>query len=117
MIKHWIISTLAILIAAYLLPSVDVTVLGAIVFAIVFAIINLFIKPVINLIALPINILTLGIFSLVINALLILLSAKVIDGFSVGGFWSAFFFGILLSLINIVFGIFDKKDKKEGILA
>ncbi len=115
MIKHWIISTLAILIAAYLLPSVDVTLLGAIVFAIVFAIINLFIKPVINLVALPINILTLGIFSLVINALLILLSARFIEGFSVGGFWSAFFFGILLSLINIVFGVFDKKGKTDNL--
>jgi putative membrane protein len=102
-ILHWIISTIAILIAAYLLPGVTVTLIGALVLAVVLGIINVFIKPVVFLLTLPINILTLGLFSLVINALLILLAAKIVPGFSVNGFWIALLFSIVVSLVNIVF--------------
>lgn len=102
-LKHWIISAIAIGVAAYLLPGVEVTVIGAFVLAIVWALINIFIKPVIFILTLPITILTIGLFSLVINGLLILLASKIVQGFEVDGFWSAFFFAIILSLINIVF--------------
>lgn len=101
---HWVVSALAILVAAYLLPGVDVTLIGALVLAIVLALINIFLKPLITLLTLPINIVTLGLFSLVINALLILLAAAVVPGFSVDGFWTALFFSILLALINWLFG-------------
>jgi putative membrane protein len=101
-IKHWIVSVLAIGVAAYLLPGVEVTIIGALVLAVVWTLINTFIKPVIFILTLPINILTIGLFSLVINGLLILLAAKIVQGFEVAGFWSAFFFAIILSLINMV---------------
>ncbi len=106
-IGHWIISALAIIIAAYLLPGVTVTIVGAFVLAVVLAIINIFIKPIIFILTLPINILTIGLFSFVINALLILLAASIVPGFAVSGFVSALLFAIVLSLINIVF------DSKE----
>jgi putative membrane protein len=67
------------------------------------AIINIFIKPVIFVLTLPINIITLGLFSLIINALLILLAETIVPGFSVSGFWTAFLFSIVISLINTVF--------------
>lgn len=105
---HWIITAIAILLAAYLLPGVDVTILGAIVLAVVLALINLFVKPIVGLLTLPINIVTLGLFSLVVNALLIMLAALVVPGFTVEGFWPAFFFSIVLSLITAVFGIWKK---------
>jgi putative membrane protein len=108
-IAHWIVSALAILVAAYLIPGVHVTILSALVLAIVLGIINIFLKPIVNLITLPINILTLGLFSLVINALLILLAAHVVPNFTVDGFWPAFFFAIVLSLVNAVFGAMSKK--------
>ena len=104
-IIHWIVSAVAILIAAYLIPGVEVTLLGAIVLAVVLALINVFIKPIVSLLTLPLNIVTLGLFSLVVNALLVLLAAMIVPGFSVVGFWPAFFFAIVISLINWLFGL------------
>jgi putative membrane protein len=104
---HWIVSVVAIIIAAYLLPGVTVTLVGALVLAVVLGIINVFIKPVIKLLTLPINLLTLGLFSLVINALLIMLAAALVPGFEVAGFWSALLFAVLSSLINALFSALD----------
>jgi putative membrane protein len=101
---QWIISAIAIGITAYLLPGVDVTLVGALVLAVVLAIINILIKPIIFILTLPINILTIGLFSLVINALLVWGAALLVPGFAVAGFWSAFFFAIILALVNMVFG-------------
>lgn len=103
-IMQWIISALAIGVAAYLLPGVDVTPVGALVLAVVLAIINIFIKPVLFILTLPVTIVTLGLFSLVVNALLVWGAAAIVPGFAVAGFWSAFFFAIILALVNVVFG-------------
>lgn len=112
-ILQWFISAVAIIITAYLLPGVMVTPVGALVLAVVLALINIFIKPVIFLLTLPINILTLGIFSLVINAVLVMVASSVVPGFSVAGFWPAFWFAIIFSLINALFGAGDKKEKEN----
>lgn len=106
---HWLVSAVAILIAAYLIPGVDVTLLGALVLAVVLGIINVFFKPIIALLTLPINIVTLGLFSLVVNALLIMLAAMVVPDFHVDGFWAAFFFSIVVSLVTALFGMMSKK--------
>lgn len=100
---HWIASTLAILIAAYIIPGVDVTLVGAVVLAVVLGIINLFIKPILTILTLPLTIVTLGLFSLVLNAGLIILAAYVVPGFIVTGFLPALLFSVLLSLINALF--------------
>jgi len=105
-IKNWIISTIAILIATYLIPGVSVTLVGAIILAVVLGVINAFIRPVILILTLPLNILTLGLFSFVINALLVLLASKIVTGFTVKGFWWAMLFSIVVSLIN---SLFNKK--------
>lgn len=102
-ITQWLVSTVAILIAAYLLPGVEVTLVGALVLAVVLAVLNQFIKPILILLTLPINIVTLGLFSLVINALLVLLADKIVPGFAISGFWIAVLFSIVLSLLNSVF--------------
>ncbi len=107
-LAHLIVSAIAVGIAAWLLPNVDVTPLAAVVVVVVLAILNLFIKPIIVLLTLPLNILTLGLFTLVINALLVLLAAHIVPGFVVVGFWPALWFSVLLWLINSVFGL--KKD-------
>lgn len=106
---HWIVNAVAIGLAAYLIPGVDVTLLGAIVLAVVLALINIFLRPIINLLTLPLNIVTLGLFSLVVNALLIMLAGMLVPGFTVDGFWPAFFFGILVALINALFGMGMRK--------
>ncbi|MFW5853251.1 MAG: phage holin family protein [Patescibacteria group bacterium] len=108
-LKHLFLSFLAILVAAYILPGVEITIIAAVAAAIVLGIINISIKPLIFILTLPINIFTLGLFSLVINALMILLAAAIVPEFSVAGFWSALFFSILVSLINTLF--VDEKRK------
>ena len=102
-ISHLLLSAIAIAITAYLLPGAEVTILGAVVAAVVLAAINLFIKPIIFALTLPITIVTIGLFSLVLNALFVWLAAYLVPGFNIAGFWSAFFFAIILSLINMVF--------------
>ena len=107
MLIHWIVSTVAILIAAYLIPGVTVTLTGALVLAVVLGIINIFIRPILRILTLPLTILTLGIFSLILNALLVMLAGAIVPGVTIAGFWAAFFFAILISLINAFFNRFD----------
>ncbi len=104
-IIHWFISAIAIFLASELIPGVEVSLWGALLLAVVLGLINIFLKPIITILTLPFNILTLGLFSLVVNALLIMLAGFVVPGFTVTGFWPAFFFAILLSLINALFSM------------
>ena len=98
---NWIISALAILAASYLLQGVHVAnFTTALVAALVLGIINAFIKPLLILLTLPITILTLGLFTLVLNALLVLLASSFVKGFTVDGFWWAVAFSLVLSVIN-----------------
>lgn len=110
-LSHLFVSTIAIIIATYLIPGATITFTSAIVLAVVLGIINIFIKPFIKLIALPLTIATLGLFSLVINALFILLAEKIVPGFSVSGFWTALLFSIVLSLINALFSRFQRDEE------
>ncbi len=83
----------------------------AIVFAIVLGILNLIVSPILKLLGLPLTIITLGLFSLVINAIVILIADYLIEGMQVDGFWWAFIFSIALSLItSLVSGIFSSDD-------
>ncbi len=107
---HWLTATAAILIAAYLIPGVAVTLLGAIVFAVVLGLINVFVRPVLFLLTLPVTIVTLGIFSLVLNALLIWGASFIVEGVSIDGFWTALVFSILLALVNALFNLLRKDD-------
>ncbi|HEY1037667.1 MAG TPA: phage holin family protein [Candidatus Paceibacterota bacterium] len=108
-LMQWLISTIVIIVAAMLVPGVTTTLVGAILLAVVLAIINLFIRPFIFVLTLPVNVLTLGLFSLVINALLVMLAAEVVPGFAVSGFWTALIFSVVLALINAVFGTYHRK--------
>ncbi|UOE39120.1 MULTISPECIES: phage holin family protein [Chryseobacterium] len=73
---------------------------SAVIFAIVMGILNLVVKPILSLFSLPLTIITLGFFSLVINAVIILIADYFIDSMHVDGFWWAFIFGIVLSVIT-----------------
>jgi putative membrane protein len=98
---HWLITTIAVLISAYLLPGVTVKgFFAALVTALVLGLINTFIRPILLILTLPINILTLGLFTFVINALLIMLTSAVVPGFDVRSFWWALLFSLVLSLIK-----------------
>ena len=107
---HWLVSVLAIVIAAELVPGVAISLWGAVVLAVVLGIINLFIKPVLTILTLPLTIITLGLFSLVLNAGLILLADIVVSEFSVANFWIALLYSVVLSLINAVFFSLTSKN-------
>ncbi len=95
----------AVMISAYVIPGVAVNgFLVAVVVAVILSIVNFIIKPIVTLLTLPINILTLGLFTLVINALMILLVSSIVPGFLVTGLWPAVLFGIVLSLVNGLLG-------------
>ena len=97
----WLISALIIIVIAYILPGAEVSgFIAAIVAALVIGLINAFIKPVLIILTLPINVLTLGLFTFVINALLIMLASAIVPGFSVQNFWWALLFSLLLSIIT-----------------
>lgn len=102
---NWMVSGMAIVITAYLLPGVRLSGLfAALVTALVLGFINAFIKPVLTLLTLPLTVLTLGLFTLVINALLIMLTSKIVPGFQVHGFWWALAFSLVLAVVNFALG-------------
>ena len=100
---------MAIGIAAYLVPGATVTLIGALILAVVLAALNLLIRPILLVLTLPITILTLGLFSLVINAFLVWLAAAIVPGFSILDFWSALFFAAVLAVVNWVFFVWGQK--------
>jgi putative membrane protein len=105
-----ILSALAVFICATVLPGAHVDgFLIAIVVAGVLAILNVLVKPILVILTIPITFLTLGLFLLVINTILILLVDWLVPGFTVDGFWWALLFSILLSLVNAIFGGLNEK--------
>lgn len=100
---NWLISALAIIVTAYILPGVHIEgFTTALVVAVVLGVINIFIKPILIILTLPINILSLGLFTFVINAVIIILVSKIVPGFKIDGFIWALLFSIILSVINSV---------------
>ena len=81
----------------------------ALVLAVVLALLNAIVKPILVILTLPITIITLGLFLFVINALIIMLGSRLVDGFRVDGFWWALLFSILLSLVSSVLYSVGKK--------
>ncbi|HXE41173.1 MAG TPA: phage holin family protein [Azonexus sp.] len=97
----WIVNALALLALPYVVPSVQIAGFGtALLVAVVLGLINTLLRPLLVLLTLPVTLLTLGLFIFVINALLFQLADALIDGFHVGGFWSALFGSIAYSLIS-----------------
>lgn len=111
-IIQFLMNELAVLLAAYLLPGVDVDHYGhALLVALVLSIANVFVRPLLILFTIPLTIATLGLFLLVINAIVILLVDSLVPGFRVESFWWALGFSIILSIFNSMFS--DLTKKKE----
>ena len=103
LIISWLLYALTIIFIAWLIPGISVeNFSSAMLVCVIIALINIFIKPVIKLITLPINFLTLGIFGLIINALLFMLAGYLAPGVHVDGFVSAFLGSIVLSFLGFV---------------
>ena len=113
---NFIIRLLITAISAFILSKILTGVqfedfMSTIIFAVVLGLLNLIVRPILSILSLPITILTLGLFSFVINALIILLADYLMTSMTVDGFWWALLFSILLSLITSAFSsIFESND-------
>lgn len=109
-----IVSALAVIITAYVLPGVNInSVITGIIVAAVLSLLNTLVKPILIVLTIPITIFTLGLFLLVINACIILLTSRIVTGFEVDGFWPALFFSIILSLVTSIFNGLARKKEEE----
>jgi putative membrane protein len=103
LLLHWLISAVSLVIVAYLFPGIELRGLGsALIAPIVIGLINATIGFILKIVTFPITILSLGIFLLVINALMLQLASYLVPGFFVAGFWSAFFGAIVLSIVSMI---------------
>ena len=111
-IIRFLLNGLAILLTAYLLPDAEVDDYGtALIVALLLTISNIVVKPILIVLTIPITVITLGLFLLVINAFIILMVDYLVDGFTVGGFWWALLFSLILSVFNSLFDDLTKEKK------
>ncbi len=100
-ILRLLISSISVFVTAYIVPGVHVeSFTTSIIVAVVLGILNVFVKPVLLILTIPITIITLGLFTLVINVGLIALAAYIIQGFEIESFLAALLFGIAMSFVN-----------------
>ena len=104
---RWIINALALAVAAWLLKGIVVgSYTSLVVAAMVIGLLNAFVRPVVLLLTLPLNILTLGLFTFVVNGAMILLAGDVVRGFEVSGFFSAVFGSIIMGGVSFFLNLF-----------
>jgi putative membrane protein len=103
LLAQWILSAIALIIVSRIVPGFHVASLGpALIASLVIGLLNATVGLVLKIITFPLSILTLGLFLLVINALMIELASNFVGGFHVQGFWPAFFGGVVLSLLSML---------------
>jgi putative membrane protein len=108
-----IVSTIAVFATAYLLPGVSVdSFVTALLVAAILGLMNSFLRPLLVILTIPVTVFTFGLFILFINAGLVILTSRIIDGFHVSGFWPAFFFSIVLSVITSIMEGLDRKSRQ-----
>ncbi|MFC1579912.1 phage holin family protein [Thermodesulfobacteriota bacterium] len=114
---RWVFLTAAISIASYVIDGIEVKdFLSALFAAAILGILNAVFRPILILLTLPINVITLGLFTFVINAVLLMMASGVIGGFEVKDFWSAFFGALIISIVSWVTGSFiNEKGRVEYI--
>jgi putative membrane protein len=112
LILRLLLTAVAVLILAYVLPGVEVDgYFSAFIVAVVLAFLRLIVKPILIILTLPVTIITFGLFLLFINAIIILLADYFIDGFAVRNIWWALLFSLLLSFLqSVLFSILQKDE-------
>ena len=109
-----LLSALAVVVLAKILPGVGVdTYTTAIIVAVVLSLLNFIVKPILVILTLPVTIITFGLFILIINAIIILLADRLINGFSVDTIWWALLFSLLLSFLQSILFSLLKENKKS----
>ena len=112
LILRWLINALAIIGIAYYLPGVGISGLyAALIAALILGIINALIRPILIILTLPVNILTLGLFTLIINAFLFWFASTIVQGFTVADFRTAFWGALIMWIVSWVTNLLLKKSK------
>lgn len=107
LIFKWLVLSAAVIVAAYVVPGITVNPwTTALIVGVVLGLINMFVKPVLFILTIPINIITLGIFGIVLNALLFWAAAYFVSGFVIATFTAALFGSIIVSLVTWAAGAF-----------
>lgn len=111
----WLISALSLALASWLLGGIIIDSGWALLLAaLVVGLLNAFVRPIVMLLTLPLNILTLGLFSFVINASMLMITSEIVNGFTVNSFWSALLTAVIMSLVSFFLNIFMGEDGKTG---
>lgn len=116
LLARWFVSALALLLAAYLVPGIEIAgFYSALVVALILGLINAIIRPVLIILTLPITLLTLGLFTLIINALLFWFVSLFVRGFTVHGFTAAFMGALVISVVSWIMNRFVfNKNRRRG---
>lgn len=107
---RWVMTTIAVLVAERVVPGIDYTNWQALLVAsLMLGFANAFLKPILMLLSLPFLVLTFGFFTILINSLLLWIVGQVVHGFTVTGFWSAFWGSLVISVVTILLKIIQKE--------
>ena len=114
LLLHWILSALSLMLVAHFVPGFYVKdFLYALLAAVVIGLINATLGAILKVLTFPLSVVTLGLFLLVINALMLLLAAEVVPGFEVRGFWPAFWAALLLAILGMIIHRVLRKRESE----
>jgi putative membrane protein len=117
---HWLLNAAALWVAAWLLPGLDFhgTIVQLLLVAGVFGIVNSLVRPILTVLTCPLIVVTLGLFTLVINALMLMLTGALSEqwelGFTVSGFWAAFWGGLVVGLVSVVLSLFLPGKREDS---
>jgi len=104
---HWAIMSLSLWVASYIFDGIKFENRSSLLIsALLLGFVNAVLRPILLILTLPLTLVTLGLFALVINALMIMLVAKLVNGFKLSGFWTAFFVGIFIALFGLLIELF-----------
>lgn len=117
-LQRWLINTIAVLVAANVIPGIAHDTMGALLVAsLMLGVLNALLRPLLLLLSLPLVVFTLGLFTLVINALLLMLVGQLVKSFHVETFWAAFWGGLIVSLVSLVLNTFTGTGEKRIVLS
>jgi putative membrane protein len=112
------ITWIAVFLAGYMIPGIRVETVGAgIAAAMLLALLNALIRPILYMVSIPLIILTLGLFTVVINALLLQLVAWLVQGFHVNGFWAAFWGAVVISVVSTILNLWVSAEGRWEIVS
>ena len=114
---RWMVLTLAVWVATRIVPGIAIDDWQSLLIAaLVLGILNAFVRPILLLISLPLLVVTLGLFLIVINALLLLLTNKLVPGFHVAGFWPAVGGSLIISIVGLFFGATGRQKQQRRVV-